>query len=208
MILILFGLSGSGKNYVGEILKNKFDFLFYDADEWLTTEMQTSISNKTPFTQAMRDAFCEVIIKKTQALQTEFPNKSIVISQALYKEVNRDQINKSFSDILFIEVQSSTDVILSRLRKRGNWVDENYAIQISKNFEDATLAHQVIINEQDGDYAITSQLQSILKLDVKKKVNPPVLALGFFSNLNSDHPLLVTHDNAITISASSNSPTQ
>jgi shikimate kinase len=46
LLIILFGLSGSGKNYVGRILRDDFGFLFYDADTDLTPEMQDAIKRQ------------------------------------------------------------------------------------------------------------------------------------------------------------------
>ena len=38
-LIILFGLAGSGKNYVGEILQKHFNYYFWDGDTLLTKEM-------------------------------------------------------------------------------------------------------------------------------------------------------------------------
>ena len=39
MIIYLYGLPGVGKNYIGEIFKNKFNFNFIDADDYLPINM-------------------------------------------------------------------------------------------------------------------------------------------------------------------------
>lgn len=45
MLLILFGLPGCGKNYVGEILQSSFGFYFYDGDDALTDDMRDCLNN-------------------------------------------------------------------------------------------------------------------------------------------------------------------
>ena len=40
MLIILFGLSGSGKNFVGNVLVKHFGFYFWDTDDALLDEMK------------------------------------------------------------------------------------------------------------------------------------------------------------------------
>ena len=63
MIIILFGLSGSGKNYVGELLAKHFGFTHIDADQWLTDEMKQSIENKQSFSLPMLEVFTKKMIE-------------------------------------------------------------------------------------------------------------------------------------------------
>jgi gluconokinase len=58
MLLILFGLPGSGKNFVGRILQEDFGFLFHDADDDLPDEMREAI-------QSQQIPRCATLICKT-----------------------------------------------------------------------------------------------------------------------------------------------
>src|SRR5690606_4548719 len=56
-LLVLFGIPGAGKTYVGRVLAADFGFHFRDVDQDLPDEMREAIVNKQPVTDAMRDAF-------------------------------------------------------------------------------------------------------------------------------------------------------
>src|ERR1700722_6120517 len=98
MLIILFGLSGSGKNFVADILANRFNFHFFDADSVLPQEMRDCIKQKNMFTQAMRDRFTETIKTNISHLERIHENKNLVVAQALYKEKNRNEIQEAFPE--------------------------------------------------------------------------------------------------------------
>ena len=45
-LIILFGLPGTGKTYVGKVFEKYFDYYFYDGDNDLTPEMREAIQIK------------------------------------------------------------------------------------------------------------------------------------------------------------------
>lgn len=159
MLIVLFGLAGSGKSFVGQVLANVFHYYFWDADEVLPVKMQECIRDKKPFTQDMRDELTQIIINKTNELRNNHQN--IVISQALYKEKNRREIQTHFPDALFIQIKSNSKIITQRLKTRHNWVDEDYAKKLEVNFELPILAHHVIINNKD-EAELINQLKQLL----------------------------------------------
>ena len=55
MIFFLFGLLGAGKNFVGKLFAEEFDFTFYDADQDLTAAIKEAIADHREFTEQMRD---------------------------------------------------------------------------------------------------------------------------------------------------------
>ncbi|MHB1947156.1 MAG: shikimate kinase [Gammaproteobacteria bacterium] len=158
MLIILFGLAGAGKSYAGEILANHFNYYFWDADGALPEKMRESVHNKQAFTQEMRDEFISLMIDKIKDLCETHQN--LVVSQALYKETNRNEIKKYFPDALFIHVKSDPAIVLQRLKDRNDWVDPTYADQIAANFEEPQLPHKILINNQD-EKAVIEQLKLI-----------------------------------------------
>lgn len=159
MVIVLFGLSGAGKNYVGKVLKKHFSFHFWDTDAALPQDMKQSIKNKQPFTQKMRDDFTTTVIQTINQLQ-ELGHKRLVIAQALYKEENRKQILNAYPHALLLHVDAVPEVINNRLKKRSDWVDENYAAKIQANFENLH-PHKRIVNNQEGDATIIEFLRSL-----------------------------------------------
>ena len=167
MLIILFGLSGSGKNFVGNILQNHFDFHFWDADQALPQDMLDCIAQKQSFTQAQRDNFTRVIIEKVSSLENNPNNQNLVVAQALYKEKNRKEIQDAFPDAIFFHVKASPEKIMARRRNSNEGIDADYAKKISLNFENPILTHEDIENNSDKQ-AIVEQLSSYLN---KRKLN-------------------------------------
>ena len=168
MLIILFGLAGAGKNHIAQILSSPpYDYYFCDADTALTQEIKLAIQTKTPFTQQMRDNYTDVIIKKISELQPSHPN--LVITQALYKEKNRKVLLSHFPDAKFIWVTSLPALINNRLKQRKDWVDEEYANLLQKDFENPTLPHFKIENNEDKTALITNLNQLLRKSPPLKK---------------------------------------
>lgn len=159
MLIILFGLAGAGKNYVGEILADQFGYYHWDADEAIPQEMRETIAQKKIITQAMRDQFTATIISKITELRKY--HQKIVISQALYKEKNRKELYEAHPESKFIQITANIDTITARLKKRNDWVDEEYAKKISENFEEPSLLYATITNESNRA-AIIEQLKKII----------------------------------------------
>jgi gluconate kinase len=155
MIFILFGLSGSGKNFAGELLAKNFDFYFWDADTMLPPTMRAAIQKQEVFTQAMRDEFTQIIIENIRILNKEHPN--LAVAQALYKEKNRKQIIQAFPAAKLIQIKAHPEIIATRLLRNS----KSYAEKIRSNFEESNLPHTVIDNNTDI-HAVQSQLQNII----------------------------------------------
>lgn len=160
MLFILFGLAGSGKNYVGNILKNHFNFYFFDGDQLLTEEMQQYLREKKLFTDKIRHDLAEIMIAKINLLKKDHPN--IVFAQALYKEKNRLQIKQHFPDAHFILIEAHEKNIIARLCKREDWIDADFAEKMRVHFDAPTLPHHKINNNQD-EKSIIEQFEKILK---------------------------------------------
>lgn len=161
MLIILFGLAGTGKNFIGEILKTHFKYYYWDADEILPDKMRQFISNQKSFTQQMRDEYTENIISKISQLRSEHDN--LVVSQAFYKEKNRSEVLAHFPDTLFIFVKADAAIISQRIQIRGNKIDESYAKKIADNFEMPVLSHFTITNNSNASHII-KQLEVLLNL--------------------------------------------
>lgn len=160
MLIILFGLSGAGKNFVGSLLQQHFQFYFWDADQVLTAEMLEYVQKQQIFTQDMRDHFVRQMIQEITVLQRAHPK--LVVAQALYKESNRQQLRAAFPAARFMHVQAQWGHIMQRLNHRNSVINQAYATKLLTAFETPLLQHQVIVNDTD-QVAVIKQLTGYLQ---------------------------------------------
>src|SRR5688572_15751898 len=135
MLLVLFGVPGAGKSYVGHILQDSFGFTFHDADHDLPDDVRHALANKLPVTDDMRDRFFARVIASTARLRAmletpsdESPQDSdsplpegeglgvrvrpcerLVIAQAFMKERHRRLILDHFPDAQFVLIETEPD---------------------------------------------------------------------------------------------------
>ena len=168
MIIIVFGLAASGKTYVGQVMSKYFDIYHEDADQWLSKDMKQYVNEKKIFTLGMLENLTSNIIANIERLQTKHNN--IVISQALYRENNRETIQKYFSSqkIIFLQVDANDDVIYQRLVKRGDWIMPDYAASMRQFFQ--PMENVIVLNNnQSGEESILKQLQNIPEINALAK---------------------------------------
>lgn len=160
-LIILFGLPGTGKTYVGKIFEKYFDYHFYDGDNDLTPEMKTAIKTKTVFTDKMRDAYFKILISKIQDLKSK--HKNLVVAQTFIKEKYRLNLIEKISDAKFVLVEAKKEIREKRLQERVDYpLDLEYARKMELNFDKPIVNHQIIINNNDGEENIKKQIVSVI----------------------------------------------
>jgi len=161
MLIILFGYPASGKNFVGEIMKDDFNFFFYDGDNDLTPEIKKLVKQGRIVREKLRDDYFRKLIKKLEKLQRKYTN--IVFSQAFTKEKHRKLFAKHFPNAKFLFIETPTDIICQRLKDRKHLIDEAYAKKIMSYYETPKITHQIITNDSKKK-EIKIQLRKILNI--------------------------------------------
>ena len=160
-LIILFGLPGTGKTFVGNIFKKYFDYYFYDGDNDLTEEMKQAIKAQRVFTDQMRDVFFERLIDKIINLSTK--HEKLVVAQTFIKEKYRTVLIKKIPETKFILIKTKKPVREKRLSKRIDCsLDLEYARKMEESFEKPKIDHLIIVNDDDGEDNIKKQIQQSL----------------------------------------------
>lgn len=165
MLLILFGLPGAGKTYIGKLLKEKFGFYFYDGDNDLTYEMKQALKEKKVFNDSMRDVFFQKLINKVLRLQ-KIANQ-LVVAQTFIKEKYRNQLLKVMPYAKFILIYSKKALREKRLLQRND-LDQDYLKNMVKIFEKPSIEHLKIKNDTNGKIQLIKRLEKILR---SQKIN-------------------------------------
>lgn len=162
-LIILFGLPGTGKTYIGKVFEKYFNYYFYEGDNDLTKEMKEAIKIRKVFTDKMRNVFFKILIFKIQNLKSK--HKNLVIAQTFIKEKYRVDLLEKLPDAKFILVETKTTIREKRLIERKDYpLDLEYARKMEINFDKPIINHVTIVNDYDGEKNIEKQI----KLKIKK----------------------------------------
>ena len=144
-VLLLFGMSGAGKTYLGELISSRLGYFHYELDRDLTPAMRAAIAAKRSFTEQERDEYFEQVVVRMQEILTQHPKT--VFTQGVYKERHREALRRRIPGLETVWVQAPQSVIQNRLQRREGGVPPDYAEMITRNFE-VPLAGRTLVNDE------------------------------------------------------------
>lgn len=161
-LLVIFGLPGAGKTYVGKVLEKYFGFYYYDGDTDLDDEMKQAIQTKSHFTDSMRENFFHRLQKSISTLQKQ--HTKIAVSQTFIKEQYRKEFLQRFPHARFILVQTEEALREKRLAQRKELpLDADYARFMVKHFEVPQIPHNEIENNTEGEENLKKQFRQLIE---------------------------------------------
>lgn len=157
-LLFLFGLAGSGKSYVGDVLANHYGWQVYHADQLLTEAMCNALEQHLPFSDDMRDEYFAQLADKIRELQQRYPN--LIITQAAYRQRHRSYLQQLFPTMELIWIKASDATIHKRLLQRQEGISLDSAQALRADFETPAADCKQINNDGDAA-AILHQFQTL-----------------------------------------------
>jgi carbohydrate kinase (thermoresistant glucokinase family) len=158
-VLFFYGLAGAGKTYVAKMAAKISGWYHYEGDNHLTPEIKEIIKKGLPFTQEARDSYFAELADKIIELKSQ--HQHLIVSQGAYKKKNRDFLRQKISQLKFICVEASPELIKARLLVRGDLISAEYAARLSLDFEPPDAQDIIIFNELN-DAEIKRQLRKLL----------------------------------------------
>ncbi|MDB9866832.1 gluconokinase [Pseudomonadales bacterium] len=116
MIVVVYGVSGSGKTTVGRLLAEQLNWLFLDADDFHPAANIDKLRSGTPLTDADRWPWLEVLAQKIIVLQAQ--GRSAVLACSALKPTYRTQLGVDESTVRSVWLRGSLEVIQARLGQR------------------------------------------------------------------------------------------
>lgn len=156
-VWLLFGLSGSGKSHVGELIHRTTRWPVYHADDDITPAMRQALAQAKPFTDAMRDEYfaqlAEQIARRRQA------GEPLLVTQGVYKQRHRQWLTEQVPGLIPIWVQAPPELINARLAARKDGVAVASAAALANDFEVPPVGTLHIHND-GGDQHILDQFRA------------------------------------------------
>jgi gluconokinase len=116
LIVVLMGVSGSGKTTIGELLAKKLDWLFYDGDDFHPKSNIEKMKRGVPLTDKAREPWLSAISKLIHDLIEQ--GKSAVITCSALKQSYRDRLVENRNDVIIVYLKGSYGLIAQRLHDR------------------------------------------------------------------------------------------
>jgi carbohydrate kinase (thermoresistant glucokinase family) len=112
VIVVVMGVSGSGKSTIGEPLATRLGWPFFDADEFHPPENVAKMASGVPLTDADRWPWLTLLNDKLKQ------EKNAVLACSALKQSYRDALSRGLADCRFVHLRGSIELIRSRLAER------------------------------------------------------------------------------------------
>jgi gluconokinase len=112
MIVVVMGVSGSGKSTVGELLAGRLSVPFFDADEFHPPENVAKMATGTPLADVDRWPWLEKLNGKL------LESQAAVLACSALKESYRKVLARGLADCRFVHLRGDIELIRARLAKR------------------------------------------------------------------------------------------
>ncbi len=160
MLLILFGLPGAGKSYVGQMLRDQFGFVFHEADDDIPDDYRQLVQAGHVVGEPMRDAYHWHLLDRIAELQRAGPR--LAVAAPLLRDRHRQWIHERFPEAIFILVQTDPAVWQARLAERVHTISLDYARVVAGLYEPVTVPYYTLDNSGEGVEAQQRQIAAIL----------------------------------------------
>jgi gluconokinase len=118
MIIIIMGVSGSGKTTVGKLLAESLGWTFSDADAFHSPENVEKMRRGIPLSEADRTPWLEDL--QTAIKQWLQENTNVVLACSALKDSYRQFLVVDSDRIKLVYLKGSYDLIQKRLQERQN----------------------------------------------------------------------------------------
>lgn len=160
MFIIIFGLPGAGKSYLGNVLQKTFGFFHYDGDDALPIGMKKKLLKGERITNRQRSIFFNKLMQQVKKIVVQ--SRDTAVSQTFIKEQYRLRFAKNFPNATFLLIRADTLIREKRLAQRKTFpLKKVYQHAMSLMFERPRIAHLTINNNASGKKMLIAQMKTI-----------------------------------------------
>jgi carbohydrate kinase (thermoresistant glucokinase family) len=116
MIIVIMGVTASGKTTIGTRASKRFGWRFYDADEFHPPENIAKMSRGEPLTDADREPWLKALHDKMA--EEERAGRSAIFACSALKAHYRDILRDGLSTVRFVFLKGDPEVLQARLDHR------------------------------------------------------------------------------------------
>jgi gluconokinase len=160
-LIVVMGVSGSGKSHMASRLSSALGFSFVEADDFHTDESKKSMSDNIPITDEVRQRWFELVCHHL----IHSADKNIILAFSGLKNKHRQGIRSLMFNTQFIWLYGKEKVISGRLNKRrGHFVSADFLSGQLKAMEPPHLNESDVIKiniDNEIEEVFTECLQAV-----------------------------------------------
>jgi gluconokinase len=116
MIVVVMGVSGSGKTVIGGALSAKLGWSFLDGDDWHPPENVAKMSSGKPLTDEDRWPWLDRL--NAELRTREARGESVVLACSALKQAYRDRLTRGVADWKLVFLNGSFELLRARMKLR------------------------------------------------------------------------------------------
>ena len=157
MIILLMGVSGSGKSIIGEKLAKELDWTYFDGDDFHSKENKEKMGSGIPLTDEDRWPWLETLAKLIQEKK-----EKIIVGCSALKQAYRDILCVG-PQVKIVYLKGDFELIKKRMEARkGHYFKADLLASQFADLEEPTAG--VIVNIDDTIDGIIKQIRIKLKI--------------------------------------------
>lgn len=161
-IIVLMGVSGSGKTTVGQALARRLDCPFYDGDDFHPPQNVAKMAAGQPLDDDDRAPWLARLHDLIVGHAAE--DETIVVACSALKKRYRRRLTQDVANVVFVYLRGSADVIRARLQSREDHYMQPGMLDSQFDALEPPPPDEAIIVDVDRDVeAIVDHIQSALK---------------------------------------------
>lgn len=161
MVIVLMGVTGSGKTTIGELLSERLGWPFFDADDFHSAANKQKMNAGIPLTDEDRMGW----LHSLRDLLRDHSNqgRNLILACSALKERYREIIKEGGSEVRFVHLQGEKALIANRLEQRkGHYMNPALLDSQFEALEEPEDA--VVVDISDEPKAIADTVMDALDL--------------------------------------------
>jgi len=115
-IVVLLGVSGSGKSTIGKRLAERLRWPFFDGDDFHPARNIAKMARHQPLTDADREPWLDQLAELIEA--SIGAGRSTVIACSALRQRYRERLSRGYREVVFVYLKGSPELIRDRLAHR------------------------------------------------------------------------------------------
>ncbi len=155
LCVVLMGVSGSGKSYIGQMLAEKLQAEFIEGDDYHPAANVAKLRAGKPLNDQDREPWLHILHQQLLAAQQN--DRAVVMAASLLKQSYRDLVFSGIAEVRLVCLQGTEACIHDRMTKREHFMPPSLlasqlatlempsdALLIENNTEPALLCAQIL----------------------------------------------------------------